>query len=169
MFFVYIITYTNKNAIILFKKAHDIPASNNHWRSDNNNHNNQCLNQQGLHQMFLQSSGSPDSALPSQHVISLNNVLSPAAGLQDSGILPGPSQFLSQFSHQSSDIPSHVGTVSYNSGYVCQQPRFIQRNFISPVSKYSIYLKSRRFLWAKPNFWLVHKKRPKFGSETKDK
>ena len=26
MFFVYIITYTNKNAIIFFKKAHDISA-----------------------------------------------------------------------------------------------------------------------------------------------
>ena len=88
--------------------------------------------------MFLQSSGSPNSALPSQHVIGLNNVLSPAAGLQDNGFLPGPSQYLSPFSHQSSGIPSHVGTVSYNTGYACQQPRFIQRNFISPVSKDSI-------------------------------
>ena len=30
MFFVYIITYANWNAIICFEKKHDIPANNNH-------------------------------------------------------------------------------------------------------------------------------------------
>ena len=30
MFFVYIIAYTNENAIIFFKKAHDISANNIH-------------------------------------------------------------------------------------------------------------------------------------------
>ena len=87
---------------------------------------NQCLHQQGLHQMFLPSSGSPSSALPSEHVIGFNNVLSPAAGLQDNGFLPGPSQYLSPFSHQSSGLPSHVGTVSYNVGYAYQQPHTSQ-------------------------------------------
>ena len=72
---------------------------------------NQCLSQQGLHQMYLQSS--PDNRLPGENAMGFSSVFTPAASLQDSGFLPGQSQYPSPFSHQIGGIASHVGCESY--------------------------------------------------------
>ena len=81
---------------------------------------NQVLSQQGLHQMYLQSS--PDNRLPGQNAMGFNSVFTPAASLQNSGFLPGQSQYPSPFSHQIGGIASHVGCESFNINSAHQPP-----------------------------------------------
>lgn len=81
---------------------------------------NQCLSQQGLHQMYLQSS--PHNRLPGENAMGFNSVFTPAASLQNSGFLPGQSQYPSPFSHQIGGITSHVGCDSFNINCAHQQP-----------------------------------------------
>ena len=50
-----------------------------------------------------------------------NSVFTPAASLQNSGFLPGQSQYPSPFSHQIGGIASHVGCESFNINCTHQQ------------------------------------------------